>query len=258
MALEGKTYNDQIRVQAQDHGAMQRAMLRSWDGVLQGCEVTVSDNKIYIAHGWFMACGRLTHINGQEIIEPTDLITNGYIRLRYCINLSADITEGVFTQGYWAWDYSATTEFTQLTQEDINTDGTLYDIEFCVCQISTGNITAVTRVLPVLYGLTNRDSDISAQYIKGKEVHMATTIANIGNLSVGASYRFTYNIPSGIFSAPPNFGTVQITSPDVPHLRCLFYNDAVQTTTTSARIVVYALSSFTSANLRFSIFLARV
>ena len=94
------------------------------DGVLAGCGMTYSGKTLTIAVGSFLVAGRQIEISIAETITSDTTEANGYGRLRFIIDLTAEPSETVFNQYRWEWDYQAANSgWPALTQEDINGAG---------------------------------------------------------------------------------------------------------------------------------------
>lgn len=57
----------------------------------------------------------------------------------------------------WLMEFSTTTTFPALTQEDINGTGSVYEGEIAVLQIVSGNITGKVSVMNTVYGANSED-----------------------------------------------------------------------------------------------------
>ncbi len=115
------------------------------DGILNGCGITSTSNSITVGGGYFVLKGNVIENNGAETIAVTPELTNGYIRLRCRIDLTQEASDTGAGQVKWMIDFSATATFPALTQEDINSTGSIYEGEIAVCGLVAGNITTVTR-----------------------------------------------------------------------------------------------------------------
>lgn len=114
------------------------------DGILTGCNISFTSNSITIGDGYLSARGRITQINGATTTEITPTLTDGYVRLKYEIDLTQEASASEFTQGAITYDFSATQTFPALVQEDINTSaGNIYEMELCKAQITASNITSI-------------------------------------------------------------------------------------------------------------------
>lgn len=116
------------------------------DGIFRdGCEITFTSNSITVGGGYFIQRGAVIENDGAETIPITPTLTNGYVRLICRVDLTKEATETGPGQVEWATDFSATSTFPALVQEDILQAGSVYEIEVAVLQITSGNVTAITR-----------------------------------------------------------------------------------------------------------------
>lgn len=126
------------------------------DGILRGCEITHTSNSITVGAGVFVLAGGAIENNGADTIPVTPTLTNGYVRLICRIDLTREASETGPGQVEWSTDFSATATFPDLTQEDINGTGTIYEGEIAVLQITSGNITAITRTMDHISGANTK------------------------------------------------------------------------------------------------------
>ncbi|MEG0257743.1 MAG: hypothetical protein RR632_05545, partial [Christensenella sp.] len=143
MALRGTTFQNQL-VKEKDDGGVYDAIFS--DGVVWGCGPSFSGRTVTIAPGMVCIGGRMIAVDGATTFDPgAAVISTGYARLSVRIDVSQTATETECKQVGTFWDMSATTTFLPYTQEDVNYNGTIYEQEICVVQLSGGNITAITR-----------------------------------------------------------------------------------------------------------------
>lgn len=139
--IYGVTYSNQ-RVSAADHAKLFRMVIG--DGVMNGCGCSYRYDKFTISAGQFIACGRLTGIEGSEVIDITG--NSGYARIRGIIDMDQVAEIDSFGQFYWRVDYASSADgFAALTQEDVNASGKIYEIEWAVVSLGEGGITGVIR-----------------------------------------------------------------------------------------------------------------
>ena len=116
------------------------------DGIIgNGCKITFTSNSITVGAGYFIQKGTVIENDGAETIPITPTLTNGYVRLICRVDLTKEATETGLGQTEWTTDFSATSIFPALVQEDILSTGSVYEIEFAVLQITAGNITGIIR-----------------------------------------------------------------------------------------------------------------
>lgn len=139
------TFDEQI-ARAKDDGGVYRNIYPH-DGILWGCEITSTSTEIEIASGLFTMCGRMIWVDGKTVFPLEEPLQNGYAQLKAKIDLNNANTQEECAQ--WATEivYSTTANFPQLTQEDINGTGKIYEQELAVVKLENGNITEITRKL---------------------------------------------------------------------------------------------------------------
>lgn len=138
MAFQGITFDGQ-NVTPKNDGALYVALYG--DGILDGCTMTISGDDLVIASGHFIAGGRVCQVDGATSVDLSGrTLTTGYIQ----VIMNYDLTQDEGSQWYTSFVESATTTFPDLTQEDINETGTLYQVQLAVVQISGGSITNIT------------------------------------------------------------------------------------------------------------------
>ena len=139
--IYGVTYSNQ-RVSAADHAKLFRMVIG--DGVMNGCGCSYRYDKFTISAGQFIACGRLTGIEGSEVIDITG--NSGYARIRGIIDMDQAAEIDSFGQFYWRVDYASSADgFAALIQEDVNASGKIYEIEWAVVSLGEGGITGIVR-----------------------------------------------------------------------------------------------------------------
>lgn len=95
-------------------------------GIVKGCELSNTSNTATIGEGFFDVKGRFLQILGNETVTITD---NGYYSLVCEIDLTKENTTEDFLQGEIK-AIKGVSSYPTLTQQDINTDGTMYQYEF--------------------------------------------------------------------------------------------------------------------------------
>lgn len=163
------------------------------DGVLRGCALTYAGANITIARGAYIFKGREIAVDGITTITTSPTYTNGYGRLKYVIDLSQAASDTTFTQGSTVMEYAATNSFSALTQQDIN-DGTstLYEVEICRVQYTSGSITSVVSEIGAA---TNNQGITPSQIGAASATDMATANTNITALQNKDRTLFTDGTP---------------------------------------------------------------
>lgn len=126
----GITFDKQLLTSRQ-HAHFQSLFLNHTDGITKGCGVSQSDGNVYVQKGFFVVSGRFVEVTGVETIE-SPAVTSGtlYCKVVYEIDLSKTNTESNFAQGYFKTLTSAS-GYPSVTQDDLDGDGTLYQMPFC-------------------------------------------------------------------------------------------------------------------------------
>lgn len=126
----GITFDKQLLTSRQ-HAHFQSLFLNHTDGITKGCEVSQSGNSVYVQKGFFVISGRFVEVTGIETVE-TPTVTSGtlYCKMVYEVDLSKTNTESSFVQGSFKTLTSAS-NYPVVIQEDLDDDGTLYQMPFC-------------------------------------------------------------------------------------------------------------------------------
>ena len=150
MGLNGLIFEKRNNT-AQNWGAIHSRIFQ--DGILSGCGISFTSGSITVGDGYLSAHGRITQVDGATTVQVSPTLADGYVRLKYAIDLTQEASASQFTQGSLVCDFSATQVFPALTQEDINTSaGSIYEMELCKAQITAGNITAIVSMAPSVGG----------------------------------------------------------------------------------------------------------
>lgn len=147
MALNGFIY-DERNNRAKDWGNVFRALFP--DGILTGCAISFTANSITIGTGYFVSGGRAVQVDGATTTNITVSIQNGYVRLIYETDLTQPASGTTFAQGVLSYDFSATTTFPELVQDDINGAGTTYQSTVCIAQVTGRNIVGIVQTMPTI------------------------------------------------------------------------------------------------------------
>lgn len=134
--IKGITFDMQSPT-AKNHGALFNGILS--DGILQGCEITASGRTVYIEPGYIVAAGRLIQISALEAVEI--FATTGNVQLVLNVDMSKASTAETFEQCY----FTTVTEGTELTKEDINSNGVLYQVAVAVIGASAGGLSVASK-----------------------------------------------------------------------------------------------------------------
>jgi len=162
----------------QDAIAM-RALANNHDYILNGCAMTFTSTTVTIAPGAMIIGGRIINFDTQSTIAIDSPTANGYGRLKLIIDLSLTESTETLLQAYTEWDYSGTTVFSALTQDDINLSDTDYECELMVVEITSSVATAIERMLETL-GEWTQGSDGNLEYVK----HASGMIDQWGSIGI--------------------------------------------------------------------------
>lgn len=127
-------------------------------GVTLGCEVTQDAQNINVAEGYFfIQGGLLRETTGTANTIPTDA---GYYKLVYEIDLSKTNTKDNFNQGSYKF-IKALGNYPELTQQDLDNDGTIYQFPFAQFRITEQGIQDFKDIRPLInYGVYERKGEI--------------------------------------------------------------------------------------------------
>lgn len=144
----GITFDKQLLTSRQ-HAHFQRLFLHSTDGITKGCEVSQSGNNVYVQKGFFVISGRFVEVTGVETIE-TPPVTSGtlYCKVVYEVDLSKTNTESNFTQGQFKTLTNAA-GYPSITQEDLDDNGTIYQMPFCQYTKTTEAVGSFRDIRPI-------------------------------------------------------------------------------------------------------------
>lgn len=203
--IVGRTFDNQ-NVSAKADAGLYQAILK--DGILWGCGISYTASSISIESGQMIVRGRVIGIDGVTQIDASGIISEGFGRVVLTINLNNASTDESFTQVTLSMEYSTTDVFTELTQEDINNTGAIYQQEIAVFTIAGGSITGISSTIGDIYAITNRGGEINGEIVVNEKI-----IANSGislehgqlkipagpyGLADGNGANLLYQIASGI------------------------------------------------------------
>lgn len=148
MAIEGLIYDERNNT-AKDWGNILQVLLP--DGIISGCKITISGVYVSISTGYFVSGGRVVHVSENTASRPITSMQSGYARWIYETDLTQPASSGQFQQYDMKFDFSATTTFPELVQEDINNgSGTKYQSMVCIVRITNGEPTSVVQTMPTI------------------------------------------------------------------------------------------------------------
>ena len=144
MALNGVTFDKRV-VKAPDDGIV-RKVFAGKDGILYGLGITYSGLNVTLAQGYFLATGKEVN-NDADLTLPITTAVDGYARLRFWIDLTIAASKTENTQSGFVWDFSESGTFDALVQGDLYGGDDVYELEFCVVQVSSLVVSGITRQL---------------------------------------------------------------------------------------------------------------
>lgn len=127
--IRGITFSKQS-VSSNDDSHIYKVLLNGKNGATNGCKMTFGTDDIYISNGFFFVEGRLIEISSTETIA-TPVVSSGttYCRLVFEVDLTKTNTNTAFNQGYFKI-LSATTDYPEITQEDLEDGGNVFQLPF--------------------------------------------------------------------------------------------------------------------------------
>lgn len=127
--VKGITFADQI-ITSQDDAHCRNIFLNYAKGITKGCKVTHDTSSIHISEGYFVIYGRFVKVVGTELITVEPLEAGSiYCRLIFEIDLNKTNTTEEFNQGYFKI-VKDLANYPTLTQEDLDSDGKIYQLSF--------------------------------------------------------------------------------------------------------------------------------
>lgn len=142
--FQGVTFPWQ-EITAADDAIVRRAALP--DRRLSGCELTYSGNAVVMAAGAMLVCGRQFWHKTAQSWSLTGA-SSGYARLLLTIDVTKASTEDAFEQISVSVEYATTADgFPVLRQDDINTNGVIYQVVICIVSLNNSVITGFVSEL---------------------------------------------------------------------------------------------------------------
>lgn len=128
--VNGITFAEQLITSA-NFSHFVHTFLNKANGVTKGCEVSHANNNVYVQKGYFIEFGRMVQIIGTEEIETPEVLSGQlYCKVVFEIDLTKTNTAEDFQQGYFR-TLTGTEAYPELTQQDLDNDGTLYQMPWC-------------------------------------------------------------------------------------------------------------------------------
>lgn len=207
MAIRGVTFSKQS-VSSNDDAHIYKMLLNGRSGKTKGCIMTFGTDDIYISSGYFFVANRLIEISSIETVS-TPIVATGttYCRLVFEVDFSKTNSNTEFNQGAFKIISSPTSEYPDITQEDIEEGGNIYQIPFARFTKTVEGIGSFVSELDTISSVT-KDATI---YVStsgdnaagdGSEVAPFKTIQHaINSIAKNLDNRaITINIASGTYS----------------------------------------------------------
>ena len=140
--LKGIVFDNQTMTPKAFGRAMENALS---DGTLSGCAVTFSGTNVTLGSGYLIAKGRVIEATSNTTVATSPTYANGYGRLMLKIDLSETSSSTINHQAQLIVDYSSTTTFPSLVQDDINGSGTVYEVALGIFKYTSGSITEMVE-----------------------------------------------------------------------------------------------------------------
>lgn len=105
--------------------------LNKANGITKGCEISNDNEYIFVQKGYFILHGRMVEIVGVEKIPSPELIAGElFCKVVFEIDLNQINTTSDFRQGKFKV-LSDTSRYLETTKEDLDSDGKIYQMEWC-------------------------------------------------------------------------------------------------------------------------------
>lgn len=159
--ISGITFSEQLTTSA-DFAHFQNTFLNRANGVTKGCGISQADGNIYVQKGYFVVCGRFVRVVGIETIPTPEVLSgNLYCKVVFEVDLSKTNSPEEFKQGSFKILSSAEV-YPAITQEDLDADGTLYQMPWCQFIKAVDGISEFRDLRPIM-NLDSIWAAISAQ-----------------------------------------------------------------------------------------------
>lgn len=128
--INGITFSEQLTTSA-DFAHFQNTFLNNSNGITKGCEISHAAGNVYVQKGYFIICGRFVRVVGMETVPTPEIISGQiYCKVVFEIDLTKINTAEDFEQGYYRV-LTSVEAYPQPTQEDLDNDGTLFQMPWC-------------------------------------------------------------------------------------------------------------------------------
>lgn len=141
MSFNPITFDGKVRPASADGAVFFGAL---GDCALDGCNITNSGNVLTIGAGHILAGGRVIEVVGDTSYTVSPTVASGVGRLLLNIDLSSTPVFNL-SEEY----QSAESGFITLVTDEININGTEYQVELCRYSVSSSAISSITGTLPL-------------------------------------------------------------------------------------------------------------
>lgn len=244
--VKGETYNLQL-FESEAFRHFINVFTNKQNGITQGCEIQQNSESITIGQGYFFILGGLLReTTGTENEIPTDA---GYYKLVYEIDLSKVNTKDTFNQGSYKF-VKALGDYPNLTQQDLDNGGTIYQLPFCQFRITEQGLQDFQDIREfVNYGVYEKKGTVLYEDETGTTgtVTLSDNISNYKYIDVYGEYADNYcyaRIPATV-GAKSVLQVIQRTGNNNVYLR---FSDC---TLADASITRYNYSELLAGNVTF-------
>ena len=128
--INGITFSEQL-IKSRDFAHFMYTFLNKTSGITKGCEISHTNDTVHIQKGYFIQHGRFVEIIGTESIPSPEVLSGQlYCALVFEIDLSKVNSPSEFNQGVFK-TLTDTNNYPNLTQQDLDKDGVVYQIPWC-------------------------------------------------------------------------------------------------------------------------------
>ena len=146
--IRGITFASQ-RTFSADFAHFQNVLLGA-SGITKGCLITEQSGEITVSGGYFFCCGREVAIEESEtVVVPDRYGTDLFCTIVFEIDLSKSNTLATFNQGYFR-TLTSVDDYPAPTQQNIDADGTIYQMPFATYKLTATGIADFTDKRPLL------------------------------------------------------------------------------------------------------------
>ncbi len=213
MAIQGYTFDNQAVTPQADAITYEH----NTDGIMRGCAMSITASTFSINSGHWIQAGRRAELTAAYTYTLPAGMTAGYVRIKSVIDLTGTATIEDFEQISFVGEFSTTTTFPALVQQDINGGGgTIYEMAWAVLTVNGGSITALST--------SAKASSVETQgsfILSGANGKATATIGASGSLLIDSDGHTIALRPNGSGAGQltvSTFGNVncgQLTSPSL-------------------------------------------